>query len=147
MIKINSLLREEATITQETLKSLIHLLKEGVTERIEVCTTEEQLFVRFCEDAGRQGKQIPMVDRKNVVTGNCLGLALVADTIFRAELICKLSEIAFAVCFEVLNGRIQAFMPCVHEEKKHEGQAKCARNVRALLTNNVIVLGNSGSDF
>lgn len=79
-----------------------------------MCNSEEQLFTRLLKNAQKQGLVVHEEDTLNITTGNCLGLTIVSDTISRAEIICKLSEIAFAMSFEVLNGRIHAFLPCVH---------------------------------
>lgn len=127
MIKLNALLKGNAMVGYGTIGALVKMLEKP--PQIKKSNTEADFYRRLLH-----GITIDERDYEELSGGNSLQLGISHHAIMLTQSILTASEEAFAVSFEVLNGRINAFLECVHIEKNHAGQITCAKNIRELLT-------------
>lgn len=97
--------------------------------QVKVSNSEADFYRRLLT-----GSTTSEADRLELYGGCSLQLAILHQAICASQQLIRNSEVTFAVSFEVLNGRINAFLDCVNVEKNHRGQIECAKNIRTLLT-------------
>ncbi len=69
----------------------------------------------------------------SLVNGTQVMTATLACTVYRAERLCRLADLAGAMSLEALMGTLTAFDPRIQKVRPHPGQAAVARNVHRLL--------------
>ena len=78
-------------------------------------------------------KFLSLNDMKNILEGDCLVVTSCCYAIQEAEQYLKKMEIIFSFSFVNMNGRKRAFLPIVHQEKNHKGQAHYAERINHLV--------------
>lgn len=68
-----------------------------------------------------------------LINGTQFICGLGAEAVVRAEMCCKIADIAGALSLEVLKGTPRAFLAKVHQTKPHAGQRTVAARLRRLL--------------
>ena len=73
-----------------------------------------------------------------LINGTQMMTACAVDTVYRAEKLSKLADIAAALSVEALRGSDKPFSARIHMLRPHSGQIKTAENLRKLLKNSEI---------
>jgi len=160
LLRANALAKGYSGIRYSTLQTLIDMLNKDVRPRVpsqgslgasgDLIPLSHMVRVMIGEgEASYKGKVMPGKDAmalagiKPVTLEAKEGLALINGTqamtaigglaLAEAINVSKVADMCGSMTFEVLNGVIDAFDENINLARPHEGQLKCARNLKKLL--------------
>ncbi|MEW9123207.1 MAG: histidine ammonia-lyase [Thermotaleaceae bacterium] len=159
VLRINALAKGFSGIRISTLNTLIEMLNKGVhpvipekgslgasgdlaplAHMVLVMLGKGEAYYRGERMKGQQAMDMASIDTIELTSKEGLALingtqvmtAIGTLTVFDAEKLMKLADIASAMTLEALRGIMDAFDSRVHEVRPHTGQLECADNIRKI---------------
>jgi len=91
------------------------------------------------QEAGIEQVGLKAKEGLALINGSTVSAALAALALYDAQTVVKNAEIALAMSLEAMRGVSDAFYEKVHEARGHDGQIRCAANVRRLLEGSELI--------